>query len=92
MAAEVVWSHRALRDVDGIADYIAKDPAAYAAVVVGNIITQTKMLSQFPRSGRKVPEFDEIRELLAYSYRIIYRIQGNRIIISSVIHGKRILQ
>ena len=66
MAAEVVWSHRALRDVDGIADYIAKDPAAYAAVVVGNIITQTKMLSQFPRSGRKVPEFenDEIANSL----------------------------
>jgi plasmid stabilization system protein ParE len=55
MAAEVVWSHRALRDVDGIADYIAKDPAAYAAVVVGNIITQTKMLPNFRGPGAKYP-------------------------------------
>jgi len=52
------------------------------------------MLSQFPRSGRKVPEFDDddIRELLAYSYRIIYRIEEDNVIISTVIHGKRTLQ
>jgi plasmid stabilization system protein ParE len=42
------------------------------------------MLSQFPRSGRKVPEFDDddIRELLAYSYRINYRIEEDNVIIS----------
>jgi addiction module RelE/StbE family toxin len=94
MASGIGWSQRALRDVEGIADYIAKDSPAYAAVVVRNIIAQTKMLSQFPRSGRKVPEFDDdgIRELLAYSYRIIYRIEQDRVIISAVIHGKRTLQ
>jgi len=69
MAPRVTWSQRALRDVEVIADYIAQDSAAYAAVVVRTIINQTKMLSRFPRSGRKVPEFDDddIRELLAYS-------------------------
>ena len=94
MAARVGWSQRALRDVEGIADYIAKDSPVYAAVVVRNIIAQTKMLAQFPRSGRKVPEFDDddIRELLAYSYRIIYRIEQDKVIISTVIHGKRTLQ
>jgi len=52
------------------------------------------MLARFPRSGRKVPEFDDenIRELLAYSYRIIYRVQEDEVLISAVIHGKRILQ
>jgi toxin ParE1/3/4 len=52
------------------------------------------MLSRFPRSGRKVPEFDDddIRELLAYSYRIIYRVQENEVIIAAVIHGRRMLQ
>lgn len=88
MATRVVWSQRALRDVEGIADYIAQDSAAYAAVVVRTIINQTKMLSRFPRSGRKVPEFDDIRELLAYSYRIIYRVQENEVIIAAVIHGQ----
>ncbi len=52
------------------------------------------MLSRFPRSGRKVPEFDDdnIHELLLYSYRIIYRVQEDEVIISAVIHGKRMLQ
>jgi addiction module RelE/StbE family toxin len=94
MAPRVTWSRRALRDVEGIADYIAQDSTAYAAVVVRTIINQTKMLSTFPRSGRKVPEFDDddIRELLAYSYRIIYRVHENEVVIAAVIHGRRVLQ
>jgi toxin ParE1/3/4 len=94
MAHRVVWSRRALQDLDAIAEYIAEDSPAYAAVVVKNIVQQTRLLSQFPRSGRKVPEFDDesIRELLAYSYRIIYRFQENEVLIAAVIHGKRILQ
>ena len=73
---------------------IAEDSPAYAAVVVKNIVQQTRQLSQFPRSGRKVPEFDDenVRELLAYSYRMIYRFQQDEVLIAAVIHGKRILQ
>ena len=66
----------------------------YAAGVVRTVINQTRMLSRFPRSGRRVPEFDDenIRELLAYSYRVIYRIQDEEVLIAAVIHGKRLLQ
>ncbi len=94
MAYRVIWSRRALLDLEGIAEYIANDSAAYAAVVVRAIISQTKRLASFPRSGRKVPEFDEddIRELLAYSYRVIYRVGGDEVLISAVIHGRRIFQ
>jgi plasmid stabilization system protein ParE len=61
---------------------------------VKNIAQQTKQLSQFPRSGRKVPEFDDenIREVFAYSYRIIYRLQQDEALITAIIHGKRVLQ
>jgi plasmid stabilization system protein ParE len=57
-------------------------------------MNQTKTLASFPRSGRKVPEFDDedIREVFAYSYRIIYRLQQDEVLIAAVIHGKRILQ
>ncbi|MBZ5656120.1 MAG: type II toxin-antitoxin system RelE/ParE family toxin [Acidobacteriia bacterium] len=49
---------------------------------------------RFRRAGHKVPEFDDenTRELLGYSYRIIYRLQGDEVVIAGVIHGKRILQ
>jgi plasmid stabilization system protein ParE len=94
MAHRVVWSQRAVQDLEAIAEYIAQDSSAYAAGVVRTIINQTKTLSLFPRSGRKVPEFDDenIRELLAYSYRVIYRIQEEEVLIAAVIHGKRLLQ
>ena len=94
MAHRVVWSRRALQDLEAIAEYIAEDSPAYAAAVVKNIVQQTKQLSQFPRSGRKVPEFDDenIREVFAYSYRIIYRLQQDEVLITAAIHGKRVLQ
>jgi len=55
---------------------------------------QTRILARFPRAGRKVPEFDDenVRELIVYSYRIIYRLQNDEALIVAVIHGKRILQ
>ena len=94
MAHRVVWSRRALRDVEGIAEYIAADSPTYAAIVLKKIVNQTRMLAQFPRAGHKVPEFDDenVREMIVYSYRIIYRLQENEIVIAAVIHGKRILQ
>jgi toxin ParE1/3/4 len=94
MAHRVVWSQRALKDLEAIAEYIAQDSPTYAAGVVRTIVNQTKRLSRFPHSGRKVPEFDDenMRELLAYSYRVIYRIQEEEVLIAAVIHGKRLLR
>jgi addiction module RelE/StbE family toxin len=94
MAHRVVWSRRALQDLEAIAEYIAEDSPVYAATVVKNIVHQSRQLKQFPRSGRKVPEFDDenTREVLAYSYRIIYRLQEDEVLIAAVIHGKRMLQ
>ena len=93
MAHRVVWSPRALADVESIATFISADSAAYAQVVVRKIVKLTRKLSRFPHLGREVPEFQdpEVRELLAYSYRIIYRIGGDQVLIAAVIHGKRSL-
>jgi len=94
MAHRIVWSRRAFRDLEAIASYIAQDSPAYASAVVKSIVSRTKSLARFPRSGRKVPEFDheDIREVLAYSYRVIYRVQRDEVIIATVVHGRRILQ
>jgi addiction module RelE/StbE family toxin len=94
MAHRVNWSRRALHDLESIAEYIAADSPTYAGIVVKKVVTQTQTLANFPRAGRKVPEFgdDAIRELIVYSYRIIYRLQDEAVVIAAVIHGKRILQ
>ncbi len=94
MAHRVIWFVRALSDLEAIANYIAKDSPAYAAIVVRTIVSRTRMLSRFPRSGRKVPEFgdENIREVLAYSYRVIYQVQEQQVLVAAVIHGKQLLQ
>jgi plasmid stabilization system protein ParE len=56
MAHKIGWSRRALQDLEAIAAYISQDSPAYANVMIRTIVNQTKMLGQFPRSGRKVPE------------------------------------
>jgi toxin ParE1/3/4 len=54
-------------------------------------VALTRTLSKFPLSGRKVPEFDDdsVRELITYSYRIIYLVQPAEVLVAAVIHGKR---
>jgi toxin ParE1/3/4 len=93
MAHRIVWSPRALADVEAIASFIASDSVFYANAVVRRIVTLTRSLSKFPSAGRKVPEFDDesIRELSAYSYRIIYSVEPEQVTIAAVIHGKRML-
>jgi toxin ParE1/3/4 len=94
MAHRIVWSRRAAQDLDSIAEYIAADSPAYAGIVLKSIVNLTRVLERFPQAGRKVPEFDDenTRELLIYSYRIIYRLERDEALIVAVIHGKRILQ
>lgn len=94
MAYRVVWSLRALDDVDAIASYISRDSTAHASAVVTKIIRSTRMLRRFPLAGRIVPEFEDpsLREHFVYSYRIIYRIDGRVVTIAAVIHGRRMLE
>ncbi|MGB6387740.1 MAG: type II toxin-antitoxin system RelE/ParE family toxin [Terriglobales bacterium] len=94
MAHRIGWSRHAAQDLDSITDYIAADSPTYAGIVLKSIVNQTRILERFPQAGCKVPEFDDesIRELVVYSYRIIYRLQENEALIVAVIHGKRVLQ
>lgn len=50
MAHRVVWSARALADVEAIASYIATDSPAYATAVVRRIVGLANSLSEFPRA------------------------------------------
>ena len=94
MAYRVVWSPRAAEDLEAIAEYIAVDSPAYAAAVVKRILSITRNLSQFPYSGRVVPEIgdENIREWFAYSYRVIYQVEGEVVTIGAVVHGRRLLE
>jgi toxin ParE1/3/4 len=87
----VEWSKPAQRDLKQIHDYIAKDSKHYAKKVVQSIVENTEQLEDYPEIGRIVPEIDDanVRELIVYSYRLIYEISPDGIEILAVIHGKR---
>ena len=93
MDYRVVWSPEAIEDVESIAAYIARDSQRYAASVVEKILEDSRSLALSPNIGRVVPEFENesIRERIVYSYRLIYRIEGNVVTIAAVIHGKRLI-
>ena len=93
MADRVAWSPRAVEDLEAIAQYISADSAAYANAVVKTILNTARNLSNFPHSGRLVPEIadESIREWFAYSYRVIYRIEEEGITIAAVVHGRQVL-
>ena len=94
MALRVAWSPEAVEDIESIAAYIERDSTYYARAVVGKIVEMGKSLSQFPESGRIVPEIDDpaIRERFVYSYRVIYRVETDRLLIVAVVHGRRLLR
>lgn len=93
MDLEVRWSPEAIEDLEAIAEYIARDSEYYARAVVTEILSASRSTGGFPLLGRVVPEIGDqsIRERLIYSYRLVYRVEYERILIVAVIHGKRLL-
>ncbi|MHB8073180.1 type II toxin-antitoxin system RelE/ParE family toxin [Desulfosporosinus fructosivorans] len=87
----VRWSKPSKQDLRHIYDFIAKDSAHYAQQVITTIVEKVDKLNIFPYMGRIVPEKneEEIREILIYSYRIIYQINLNDIEILALVHSKK---
>ena len=87
----VIWSIPAKQDLKKIYDYIAKDSKYYAEKVSQNILERSEKLNEFPKIGRIVPEIGEvnIREVIVYSYRLIYEISSDKIEVLALIHCKQ---
>lgn len=94
MDYRVSWSPSALDDVDAIAEFINRDSPAYARAVVNKLVDTARKLNAFPNAGRIVPELGDaaIRERFVYSYRLIYRILNDDVLVVAVVHGRRLLE
>jgi toxin ParE1/3/4 len=94
MAHRLAWSPEAIEDIEAIASYIERDSLWYARAVVAKIVETAETIPDHPELGRIVPEIDDrsIRERFVYSYRIIYRIEQERILVATVVHGSRLLE
>jgi len=91
---KIIWTKRALSDLEEIGNYISKDSFHYAQITLEKIVGATSFLEANPFIGRKVPEINEtsIRELIVGSYRLIYAINHTSIFILTIYHSARLLK
>jgi plasmid stabilization system protein ParE len=94
MARLLTWSPEAVEDIESIANYIERDSKYYARAVVSRILSVSESIPDHPAQGRIVPEISdsELRERFVHKYRVIYRVEPERILIVAVIHGSRLLE
>ncbi|MCX7049830.1 MAG: type II toxin-antitoxin system RelE/ParE family toxin [Candidatus Sumerlaeota bacterium] len=85
------WTVTAQKQLDSIYCYIASSSVKYAKQIVDRLTKRSWQISEFPMSGRMVPEFElaQIREVIEGPYRIVYRIKPDQIDILAILHGAR---
>ncbi len=90
---KIIWTEFAVEKIEEFADYIALDKPSVALKWVRKIQRSVNKLKDFAEAGRKVPEIkrSDIREIIEGNYRIIYRVESDRISILTVRHCSQLL-
>jgi plasmid stabilization system protein ParE len=80
MAFKLIWSPTAKYDLEGIAAFIAEHNPSAAARFVRSLFQVVERLTDFPESGRIVPELNDpdIREVVRKPCRIVYRVNTRK--------------
>lgn len=88
-ARSIRWSVRAMRDLEQIATYIARDNPGAARRWVRKLRDAAERASQVPLAARVVPEVqrDDVREVFVRSYRIVYGVREHHIFVFTVLGG-----
>jgi len=90
----IIVTESALCDLEDILDwYSGQQVPEVGKRLVQELFARTEQLSDFPESGRVVPEFEvkTIRELLHPPFRVVYRIDNVTIWIVRVWRSERLL-
>jgi len=84
----VNWSQRARADLKAVHDYIAKDSLQNAKAVAREIRRRA------PRRPQSPPELndEQVREIPAYSWRILYHLREGQVFIVTRVHKRRHLE
>jgi len=87
----LIWSPRAITDLEAIREHIAYDSEVYASLMVSRLVAAPNRLIEFPEMGRVVPEFGQpdMRELVIRPYRLVYRLRGEFVEVATVFHAAR---
>jgi toxin ParE1/3/4 len=88
------WTEQAVDHLGAIAEYVSRTSPIYAEQLVQRISTRLNQIREWPESGRVVPEYDaaEIREVIEWPYRLIYREHAGAIEVLGIVHGRQDLR
>lgn len=91
---KILWSEESLQDIEEIISFISKDSEFFAVNFASKIISAVDTLKVFPKIGRIVPEYDnlKIREIIYRNYRIVYKIDERMVEILTIFHGSKLLE
>ena len=90
---QIRWLEEAIEDLNQIYNFISQDSVYYAIKTTEEILKKIESLKILPYIGRKIIGInnENIREVIYKSYRIIYKIDSNTILILRVWHSARLL-
>ena len=91
---EIIVSDFAEEDLNEIADYYFSRSPDYVEKIISEFEENVMSLQSYPKSGRIVPELErqgitQYRELIQEYYRIIYEISSKKVIVHTIIDGRR---
>ncbi len=91
---KVIWTKNAEFDLESIIEYIKTDSVQTAKNIFFEIKNRCDDLSILPASRRIVPELQQIgvlkyRELIYKRWRIIYKIENEKVYIVTVVDASR---
>ena len=86
----VVWSPRAIRHLEHLRHYIARDSEQNAALVAARMLKAVDLLQDHPEIGRpgRVLGTREL-DIPDTPYVMPYRVKGDRLELIAVFHGRR---
>lgn len=92
--ARLVWTERAIKDLDEIAEYISFDDEDAARRLTQRLQRHLEQLEKHPLSGPVPPEFaaGQYRQISEKLCRAIYRFDGEKVIILRVLRSERLLR
>jgi addiction module RelE/StbE family toxin len=92
---EITFAASAVNDLEAIREwYIEQQVPDIGEKLLREIIAQVERLVDFPESGRIVPEFEivNLREIIFPPFRIVYRLDKDRVRIVRVWRSERLLK
>ena len=91
---KVIWTKRAFDQLERNIKYIKEEQGnSYAETVLNKILSSTALLEGTPKMGKVEPLLEhkksEYRFIIVWSYKIIYRVTTETVVISRVFHTSR---